>query len=392
MRILYITTLFDQKASSASIRNNSLVKGLIELGHEVVVLTVQWPDFLLSDFFSQHKYCPILKEHINALDLLKYTNTRSTTRLSWKARIRGIVRDVVFFPDICREWISKVDISLANKFDLMISSSDNKTSHFVANRLKKTNRDILWIQIWGDPWEEDIHIQRFLKPIVRRKEKWLLEQGDKIVYVSKPTQLLMQKKYPLLKDKMFYVPRGYYLQSEYQQHNDEVYTFIYTGVLSGGRKIDMLFEALEQYNYRALKKIILECYGNYPIEIQQQASRFSFVRLYGAVDYGDIPKILGKADGLLFISNTCNSTQIPGKIFDYMSATAPILCLVENLDNEVSLFLQEMRRCCVVQNIKSAIEFSLPAFVEMMKEKFEPDEYFSPRSIARQIMNLIKKW
>lgn len=391
MRILYITTLFDQKASSASIRNNSLVKGLVEIGHEVVVMTVQWPDFLLSDFFEQHKCCPILKEHIKVLDLLKYTNTHTAKRLSWKARIRGIVRDVLFFPDICREWISKVDVSLASKFDLIISSSDNKTSHFVAKKLKKENRNILWIQIWGDPWEEDIHIQRFLKPIVRRKENLLLKQGDKIVYVSKPTQLLMQKKYPLLKNKMFYVPRGYYLQSEYQKHNEEVYTLIYTGVLSGGRKIDILFEALDQYNYRALKKIILECYGNYPIEIQQQASRFSFVRLYGTVDYGDIPKILGKADGLLFISNANNSTQIPGKIFDYMSATAPILCLVESLDNEVAHFLQEIRRCCVVQNIKNAIEFSLPSYVEMMKEKFDPDEYFSPRSIARQIIDLIKK-
>ena len=280
---------------------------------------------------------------------------------------------------------------MVGKFDLIISSSDNKSSHFVAAKLKKGDRSIPWIQIWGDPWEEDIHIRHFLKRIVHWKEKWLLKQGDKIVYVSKPTQLLMQKKYPLLGNKMFYVPRGYYLQPEFQKRKEDVYTLIYTGVLSAGRKIDVLFEALGEYNCDASKKIVLECYGNYPIDIQQQASVYPFVKLYGAVDYGDIPKILGKADGLLFISNANNSTQIPGKIFDYMAATVPILCLVESLDNEVSCFLQSMKRCFVLQNVRNVIELSLPSFVEMMKTEFKPDEYFSPQSIAKQIMALIKK-
>ena len=52
MKILYITTAYILRNSSAAIRNNSLVNGLIELGHEVDVLTVKWPDDLHSDYLS----------------------------------------------------------------------------------------------------------------------------------------------------------------------------------------------------------------------------------------------------------------------------------------------------------------------------------------------------
>ena len=40
MKILYITTAYTLKNSSAAIRNNALVKGLIQIGHEVDVVTI----------------------------------------------------------------------------------------------------------------------------------------------------------------------------------------------------------------------------------------------------------------------------------------------------------------------------------------------------------------
>ena len=49
--ILYVTTSYLLKNNSASIRNNSLVKGLLELGYNVDVYTVKWPDELLSSYF-----------------------------------------------------------------------------------------------------------------------------------------------------------------------------------------------------------------------------------------------------------------------------------------------------------------------------------------------------
>lgn len=52
MKILYITTSYEQKNSSAAIRNNALVNGFIDLGHDVIVLTPKWPCFSSPSFLS----------------------------------------------------------------------------------------------------------------------------------------------------------------------------------------------------------------------------------------------------------------------------------------------------------------------------------------------------
>ena len=52
-KILFITTAYILKNSSAAIRNNSLVKGLVNLGYEVDVCTVEWPSDLRSPFLRK---------------------------------------------------------------------------------------------------------------------------------------------------------------------------------------------------------------------------------------------------------------------------------------------------------------------------------------------------
>ena len=54
-KILYITTTYLIKNSSAAIRNNSVVKGLVELGHDVDVFTLEWAEDLSSPFFIAEK-------------------------------------------------------------------------------------------------------------------------------------------------------------------------------------------------------------------------------------------------------------------------------------------------------------------------------------------------
>ncbi|REJ08765.1 hypothetical protein, partial [Halobacillus trueperi] len=52
MKILYITSTLTRKANSASIRNVSLINGLIKNGVEVDVLTLNWPINVIDDFLE----------------------------------------------------------------------------------------------------------------------------------------------------------------------------------------------------------------------------------------------------------------------------------------------------------------------------------------------------
>ena len=51
--IIFITTSYEQNDSFAAVRNNGLVKGLVCFGHEVTVLTVDWPEAIKSSFHKK---------------------------------------------------------------------------------------------------------------------------------------------------------------------------------------------------------------------------------------------------------------------------------------------------------------------------------------------------
>lgn len=388
MNILYVTTLFDQKASSASIRNNALVKGLLMLNHNVTVLTVQWPENNISPHLREKNNCNIIRDKIKSLEILKYSSKSKIASTKRASKIRGFIRDILFFPDICKEWVNTVDTSIANDFDILISSSDHKTSHFVAKKIKEANSSLKWIQIWGDPWEDDIYVKPFLRPYIRTKEKKLLAAADIIVYISQPTQKLIRRKYPLFSDKIKYVPRGYLDSVPLQEKNNKTYySLVYTGSLSAGRNIDHLLEAIKRYNQTASRPIIVEYYGRFVFD--SKSEDYPFLRNNGVIDYDKIPTVLSKADGVLFISNSALSTQIPGKIFDYMATHCPILCLLDNANGEIANFLRQIKKCFVVSNSQQEIELSLSKFVSMMEQVYEPDETYSPKNIAAQIIDLL---
>ena len=157
MKILYIATQVEIINSSAAIRNCTLINGLNELGHEVHVHTVEYPPVYTSAY---------LKDNLNAtkvvrtqLPIYRYNQSveskgvlKSSTLLR---ELLKMVRSAVFFPDISITWLKFYDYSLLDSdYDLMISSSDSKVSHLLAEKVHK-KLGIKWIQVGGDPWFDD---------------------------------------------------------------------------------------------------------------------------------------------------------------------------------------------------------------------------------------------
>ena len=58
-----------------------------------------------------------------------------------------------------RSSLASKKVIIKEKFDLIISSSDPKSSHLIAESLIKNNPNITnkWIQYWGDPFASDIN-------------------------------------------------------------------------------------------------------------------------------------------------------------------------------------------------------------------------------------------
>lgn len=391
-KILYIASYYDVKNNSAAIRNNSMVKGLTECGCEVDVETVEWGEGSLSDYFRKENNGRIRYSSLGTIGLnVSLKQKISVKQNKWVTWLKKKMKEIYFFPDICYPWKDKIDVRRYGEYDLLISSSDLKSSHYAARKIKAAYPDLPWIQIWGDPWADDVNVSFYLRPLIRRMESRLLQKADKVVYVSEPTAVRMKKRYAKLASKLAFVPRGYYTEAGQpgKKREGEPYQLVYTGIISYGRNISALLTALEAYNRQATVPVQLHLYGSFPAELSAEVKRFGCVVLHGVADYAKMPAVLGRADGLLYLSNRKGSTQIPGKLYDYMGGRCPVYCLVYDTEDAVSVFLKSFDRCLLVENKPEEIEKSLPHLVACMKKEYIPDPDYSPRHIAGRVLNLL---
>ena len=86
------------------------------------------------------------------------------------------------------------------------------------------------------------------------------------------------------------------------------------------------------------------------------------------------------------MDNLHNSSQIPGKIYDYFGTNKVILALVEG--EETKKFLEKFKRADIYENREEKINLSeVTRKIGLYKVK----EEFSPKNIAKKFIQDIKK-
>lgn len=394
MKILFISTFYEQKANSAAIRNNAWVEGLCSLGHDVTVETVEWPEALKSDFLVKNNQANVRRTFLKELNILKTTSkTISSKRAGQFDWFRHLIRDIIFFPDICKNWSKKFKNTATFDYDLILSSSDFKSSHFMGMRLKNEHPEVPWIQIWGDPWGSDISLSWLTRKRACKNEKRLLQAADAVVYVSSLTRDYIERLYPELGDKLHYIPRGYFKKVKRQPNNQKGYiSLLYTGSLNySGRNIEPLLETLYKYNNTVEIPIQLDVYGTIKASLLEEIESHDFVKFHKSVDYEQVLSLYSSADILLFISNSATSTQIPGKLFDYLGTELPILCLLEDKNSHLQKILSVYERCKIAENNVQEISRLLSCIDDWTSEKYMVDENLSPQSIASDLVRIAEQ-
>ncbi|WP_350609174.1 hypothetical protein, partial [Pseudoalteromonas sp. 41-MNA-CIBAN-0057] len=78
--------------------------------------------------------------------------------------------------------------------------------------------------------------------------------------------------------------------------------------------------------------------------------------------------------------------QIPGKLYDYFGTKLPILALVQDMNDAVTSFILESKRCVVFKNKSELI--NLKQLVES-HNTVQVLQQYSPAAVASQIIKLI---
>lgn len=390
MKILFVTTAPLVSNSSASIQNVALIRGFLELGHEVYTLTTFTEDDSLSydctlgeDLAVTAQYFVSTSTVYKALSGNK--KNRSGIHGEMQARIKKVLRSMYWrwqIYDGLKTAVSNVDkVNMpATRFDVMISSSDPRSSHLLAEAFLKLNPGSCgrWIQYWGDPMYLDISTRPFFPWRLKREESRIINLADEVIYVSPLTYEAQKRLYPELAHKMRFVPLAYIEPKFYFERKSNGLPIVgyYGFYLSKVRDIQPLYEATKRHCFR------LRIVGTGDIDLKTN----ELVEIRGRVSYEEVCRLEEDTDILACVCNH-KSTQIPGKIYYYAATNRPVLVILDGFKDEIRRFLEPFHRFVFCNNDAEDIARAVREISECKADVVDqPLQEFSAANIAAIVL------
>lgn len=386
MNILYITADPLEYSSSANMRNIALIQGLIENGHNVSTLSMKADKE--SVYVDDSDLNLNLKERywVEGKTIIKISKRENS-----EARIKKKVKELIYklyvkfsIYDPKKRLLNNITkINFTEQYDLIISSSDPKSAHLLAEKIIKENPNITkkWIQYWGDPFACDINSKKWIpKYFVKREEERIISKGNKIIYVS-PFTLEKQKcLYPKYANRMNFEPIPYKNCKTYEKTKNKHYSIGYFGDYNKrDRNIIPLYEAIatkEDYE-------LLIC-GNSNLNLLPKNN----IHVFSRQPRTKIEEFEKTTDLMVCICNKRGS-QIPGKIYHYAATNKPILIILDGNEKEkLKKYFDGFQRYYMCNNNKEEI-IKVIEKIKKEERKFVPLEKVNANNIAKKIIEIV---
>ena len=396
VKILFVTLWPLSANTSASLRNRALIQGLEELGCEVDVITVSANE---KNPFNDANLAGDIPEHWRIVG--QRTNNYQRIVSSGSGIVGNIKKLALPIMRKLYHWFQLFDhsqlyikqISLSDlpkqHYNLVISSSDPKTSHLaVARWMQLGLRADCWIQYWGDPLAHDI-TQKHILPFfyVKSVEQKILQRASSIVYVSPFTLEAQQQVFPSLATRMTWLPIPYQKVKRY----DEITVLPETG---GQQRLKLGYFGDYKSSVRNIMPLLEVCRANphkYELYVAGNTdlalTEAENVHVFPRISQSEMEALEAECDLLVCLLNK-SGTQIPGKVYHYAATNKPVLVLldgeyVKQMDDYFRSFDRYV--CCLNQN--TAIEETLSS-LRLRDLPSEPSPHFAPTTIAAQFLKL----
>lgn len=366
--------------NSAMLRSIALTKGLSALGHSIDFLTI--PISVTHVKTNKHEFLKdvnlITTQNNKIYDTIASNEQKSKIKKLLVQTLRKIYHKFAIH-NYTYNIAKNIDISLLprSNYDVIISVSDPKTSHIAVIKLIKQGLKYKkWIQYWGDPMTLDItNKSLYPKSLIKKMEKDIISNADKIIYVSPFTLNEQKKLFPKRATKMSFLPVPYIEEKIYKYTENENFIIGYFGAYySHIRDIKPLYEAVSELEDSTFLNIV----GDTDIELKKTNN----IKIYPR---GDISSFEKTADLLVCILNK-NGSQIPGKLYHYAATNKPILVLLDGENKEkMSKYLKSFSRYIISENNKESIINAINKLRENYK-LYEPCKSFNPVSIAQRFL------
>jgi glycosyltransferase involved in cell wall biosynthesis len=353
-RVLIITYYWPPSGGAGVQRWLKLSKYLPQYGWQPVVLTVD-PDYASYPAIDKTLVSEIPEsirvERTKATNWFSlYGKTRvpsagfaknNDDKLSGK--ISRFIRGNFFIPDPRRGWNRHAfrracEIIKNEGIKTIITTSPPHSTQLIGKKLRKRFPGIRWIADLRDPWTDIYYYDKFYPTFISRAidahyEKSVLHDADRIITVGPTLKKIFASKLVGVESKTEVIFNGFDADdfSGISPVVPEVLTISYTGTLSASYPIQGFLKALmilrnEEQNFR------LRFTGEVPPDQRNEIESVSGSENAEFNNYAEhksaIRNMLNSSVLLLIIPDHESSrTILTGKLFEYLSAGIPILCL-----------------------------------------------------------------
>ncbi len=349
MRILLCSFDFPPIKSPQALRWFYLTRELSRLGHQVDVITIRLPEGYgdplehIPEGISVYRTFPGPLYYLAApytlsssgSKLLQSNPEKRPFFLRGRRRLYELM-NAVFFPDIRGEWIPfaywwGANLLRRNRYDILLTSSEPRTSHLIGYLLKKRS-GIPWLGDYGDPWIYHIPYQpepRLKRKFLRQAETRILRRLDAITVATEGIKRQYLDEYPFLNGSKVYVVRQGFdqeLLDGLEGEKTSPFRIVYCGSFHPTlRDPSIFFEAMREVVASDIEVLIA---GRPSRFVEAVNGRFETnkVRYVGFLDHKEALRLEKSATILLHFGNA-SAIQIPGKIYEYLGAGKPILCI-----------------------------------------------------------------
>lgn len=385
--------------SSANLCHIAYIQGLNTKDNDITVLTGKSGNYVSNQntsipqndnihyiYYERENIIDKISRAIKAF-LIKHKSVEPQTSnvinndnsLKSLRNIKRLLMNKIYYIDWT--WIKRASKFSSNEiYDFVISLSTPHASHKVAyNLIKRKNiRYKHYIQIWEDPWTEDLFFESKKKFLFEQEEANLLSIADLIYYVSPITLTYQKEKFIKSADKMRWMPLPYYY-NDYKIPDYSVVQFGYFGdFYPHVRNIMPLYEAFTSLNYP-----LIIC-GN-PENYLESTDN---IHVYGRMPIQQLKHYEDSTNILVFICNL-HGGQIPGKLYQYSATKKKILFILDGTAEEIGIikkYYDKFNRYYFCENNAESIRKTVQELLLDSSVNNEVLECFSSQNIVKNIL------
>ena len=256
------------------------------------------------------------------------------------------VRGNLFIPDPRRGWnrhaLATVEQLLAagEQFDAVLTSSPPHSTQLIGLELKNRH-GLRWLADLRDPWTDiyyykDLHHTPLAAWLDARYERQVLTQADAVLVTSPETKRLFLAKLPALPAAKFHVLPNGYDESDFRQSSaapTDCLRITHTGTITELYRIEQLLKALATCTAAHPDvPLRLRFVGQVSAELRAQIERAGLLPITEFITFvphdKSVEYLLESSVLLMAIPDVPRNFGIlPGKVFEYLAANKPILCV-----------------------------------------------------------------